>query len=477
MENSDKHVARVRLQSAFIQDTFRGVEVATGILCVLGQLKGNHKNSASVFQFDSAQFSVKQCRDWLTKNNIRYMRIESASILEDVRDIISNPLPHKKGEFELFIRGTIGFDVSGIAIAEEIDRLNTEGATRIIERINSAGGDVIDGFNIVSANLRSAATIETINEGVAASMAAVILATGDVRRAFDFSTALIHDPMIGAKSLAEIEDENQRANLLKIKNSLVKILKDATGQPDGTIDELMARETVMSATEQRQFGLVNNVIKSRVKKAPTNLSLLEVMNYAEAATAIPIDNTDIQIVKHVNMEQLTNFLELQSDASESSIISAVEAISNEAKTMRDTLKTTQDELAAAKQELETANGKLTTVHAANIKLAVNAAIETGKFPEENRDTLTAQATENLEMFNTMVGAMPAPHASVLEQIQSAAISGENTFTNDEGKKIKKDWDWYQQNDPTALQNLELTNKAEFDRLYKAYWGETEPATK
>ena len=145
--------------------------------------------------------------------------------------------------------------------------------------------------------------------------------------------------------------------------------------------------------------------------------------------------------------------------------------------MRDTLKTTQDELAASKVELEAANGKLKTVHAANIKLAVNAAIETGKFPEENRDTLTAQATANLEMFNTMVGTMPAPHASVLEQIQSAAISGENTFTNDEGKKIKKDWDWYQQNDPTALQNLELTNKAEFDRLYKAYWGEKEPATK
>lgn len=477
MENSNKHIARVRLQSAFIQDTFRGVEVSKGILCVLGQLKGNNRHSATAYQFDAGQFNLNECRQWLLKNNIRYMRIESASILEDVRDVLSNPLPHKKGEFELFIRGTIGFDVSGIAIAEEIDRLNTEGATRIIERINSAGGDVIDGFNIVSANLRSAATIETINEGVAASMAAVILATGDVRRAFDFSTALIHDPMIGAKSLAEIEDENQRANLTKIKNSLVKILKDATGQTDGEITELMARETVMSATEQRQFGLVNNVIKSRVKKAPANLSLLEVMNYAEAATALPLKNTDIQIVKHEKMEKLTNFLELQSDASESSIISAVEAISNEAKTMRETLKTTQDELAASKVELEAANGKLTTVHAANIKLAVNAAIDSGKFPEENRDTLTAQATANLEMFNTMVGAMPAPHASVLEQIQSAAISGENSYTNEAGKKVKKDWDWYQQNDPTALQNMELTNKAEFDRLYKEYWSEPETATK
>jgi ATP-dependent Clp protease protease subunit len=474
MEITDKHVARVRLQGAFIQETFRSFEVAKGILCVLGQLKGNHKNSATAYHFDSGQFSLKDCRNWLAKNNIRYMRIESAPILEDVRDLISNPLPHTKGVFELFIRGVIGFDVSGIAIAEEIDRLNSEGAVRIIERINSAGGDVIDGFNIVSANLRSTATIETINEGVAASMGAVILATGDVRRAYDFSTALIHDPMIGVKKLDELEDENQRANLTKIKDSLVKILKDATGQPDSIIAELMARETVMSATEQRQFGLVNNVIKSRVKKAPANLSLLEVMNYAEAATAIPLDKYDTQIVKHENMDKLCNFLELQNDANETSIVSAVEAISNEAKTMRDTLKTTQDELAAAKVDLKAANDKLGITHAANIKLAVDAAIDCGKFPEENRDTLTTQATENLAMFNTMVGTIPAPHASVLEQIQSAAFAGENSFKNEKGETVKKDWDWYQKNDPAALQNLEHTNKTEFDRLYTAYWDETIP---
>lgn len=402
------------------------------------------------------------------------MRIESAPILEDVRDLLSNPLPHKKDEFELFIRGTIGFDVSGIAIAEEIDRLNVEGATRIVERINSAGGDVIDGFNIVSANLRSEATIETINEGVAASMAAVILATGDIRRAFDFSTALIHDPMLGGTTLKEIEDENQRANLTKIKDSLVKILKDATGQTDSVITALMARETVLSATEQRQFGLVNNVIKSRVKKAPKNLSLLEVMNYSEAATALPVKDTDLQIQKSKKMEKLCDFLKLQHDASEDSILNAVEAFANEAKTMRETLKTTQDKLAAANVDLKAANDKLNASHADNVKLAVDAAIESGKFTDEHRETLTTQATENLEMFSTMVTAMPVPHASALELIQKAAMGGENTYTNKEGKQVKKDWDWYQQNDPTTLQNLQNSNPVEFDRLYKEYWGEKEP---
>lgn len=470
MDNTNNHVARVRLQSAFITGSLRGLDIAKGVTCMLGQLKGNRRNSAIEYHFNASQYSINEARAWLTKNNIKYMRIESAPALPDERDILSNQL--KAGEFEVFIRGTIGFDVSGIAVAEEIDRLNAEGATKITERINSAGGDVIDGFNIVSANLRSNAQIVTINEGVAASMAAVILATGDVRQAFDFSTALIHDPSLGGKSLSDQEDDQVRANLTKIKNSLVKILKDATGQTDQVIGEIMGRETVLSATEQRKFGLVTNVIKSRVKKAPANLTLLEVMNHAEAATANPLEDTEIQTFKTRKMEQLTNFLKLQSDASEGSILAAVQNLATEANTMTKTLESTQNELAEAKQALATANESLGAAHKANVVLAVNAAIESGKFTDEQRETLTTQATQNLTMFSAMVEAMPIPHASALDQIQAAAVNGDNTYKNEAGKEVKKDFDWYQKNDPVGLQNLQRTNPKEFERMYNEYAPET-----
>jgi hypothetical protein len=81
------------------------------------------------------------------------------------------------------------------------------------------------------------------------------------------------------------------------------------------------------------------------------------------------------------------------------------------------------------------------------------------------------------MFNAMVAAMPIPHASALETIQAAKLNGEGTYKNDAGESKKKDWDWYQQNDPTALQNLEATNPAEFNKLYAAYWEKAEVATK
>lgn len=475
MDNAENHIAKIRFSSAFLEDTFRRLNVEKGVKTIIGQLKGNNQHSPKDFLFDASQFSVKDCRSWLAQRTINFMRIESAGMLEDVRDTISNPLPHKPKEFQLFIRGTIGFDVSGVAIAEEIDRLNEEGAEKIILRINSAGGDVIDGFNIVSSVLRSKATVETINEGVAASMAAVILASGDQRRAFDFSTALIHDPMMAGETLENIEDEQQRNNLVKIKNGLVKILKDSTGQEESVINELMTRETVLSATEQRKFGLVNSVIKSRVKKAPANLSLLEIMNYSEAATARSFDS--IHITNFDKMKKLTNVLNLQDDASESSILEAVEAIQDKYKSLVEAHETTQNELAEIKPVLEAANGKLKINQAANIKLAVDAAITSGKFAEDQRDKLTAKAEENLEFFTEMVEAIPTPHASALEAITNAALTADNSFKNDKGETVKKDWDWFQQNDPLGLQNLQLSNPKEFDRLYDEYWKKEEPATK
>ena len=475
MDHSNSHVAKIRLSSAFQQDSFRSLKIQNGIEAIIGRLKGNKQLSTKDFHFDASQFSIADCRAWLGNKSMSFLRIEGAPNLPEIRDLISNPLPHKKTEFELFIRGTIGFDVSGIAIAEEIDRLNTEGATRITERINSAGGDVIDGFNIVAANLRSKAIIETINEGVAASMAAVILATGDERRAFDFSTALIHDPMISGTTLEQVEDEQKRNNLIKIKNGLVKILKDATGQPDNVINELMSRETVMSSSEQRKFGLVNSVIKSRIKRAPANLSLLEVMNYSEAATARDIDNIHTPNIH--KMKKITNFLNLQEDANEESILNALESQSKETETLKETLKTTQDELAQNKADLTSANEKLGASKEANVKLAVDAAIESGKFAADQREKLTAKAEEDLENFKEMVDLIPTPHASALEQIQSAAITADNSYKNDEGKIVKKDWDWFQQNDPVALQNLQIANPKEFNRLYSEYWEKEETVAK
>lgn len=374
-----------------------------------------------------------------------------------------------ENEYEINIRGIIGIDVSGKLIADEIEYLNNQGAKKIIERINSAGGDIIDGFNIVSANLQSETTIETINEGVAGSMAAIILASGDTghRKALDYSTALIHDPQMSGETIETIADENQKTNLTKIKNSLVKILKDACNQPENLISKLMTRETVFSAAEQKEFGLVDKIIKSRIKAPQTaNLSLLEIMNVCSDLK--PFNNNNS---KRKKMDELTNFLKLNNDATEKNILAAVKAIKDENAEAKKSFTNVTNELAQSKADLKIANESLKAFQDQKIANAVNNAITSGKFTDDQRQKLTEQATVNLDLFNTMVEIMPVIHKkSVMDELKNKGKKGENDEV--------KDWEYYQKNDPNFLKNLELTNVAEYTKLYEAYWEEKyEPVKK
>jgi len=373
-----------------------------------------------------------------------------------------------ENEYTINIRGEIGSAVSGVLIAETIEHLNREGAKRIIEKINSNGGFIEEGFNIINANLSSNATIETINTGVAASIAAVILASGDVRKAYDNSYALIHDPQISGESLEKVKDENLKANLIKVKNTIVKTLVDACNQPENVIKDLMKRETAFTAKEQKEFGLVDKVVKSRVKPPKTrNLSMLEIMNHYDKQFTK-------NALKTANMEELTNYLNLNSDASEKNILKAVQAISDKSETFKNqALKNKLDlekkaaENTKIKEELTAANDKLKSFHDQAVKNAVDSAINAGKFLEDQRETLTAQAAKDLVFFNEMVSTMPAVHNSVMNQIQNAGKTDGKTET----KETVKDWDYYQKNDPDYLKNLEISNVSEYAKLYEAYWNE------
>lgn len=358
-------------------------------------------------------------------------------------------------EYLISIRGLIGIDISGAAIANEIDFLTENGATKIIEEINSGGGVIADGLNIVHANLRSTAIIETVNVGVAASMGAIILASGDIRKALDFSTALVHDPQLGGQTLKDIKDENTRSNLQKMKDSLVKILTDATGKTATFVSKLMTRETVLTPQEQKEFGLVDSVVKSRIKKPQfKNLSLIEYMNVCE----------DLQTKTHKknSMENLTKFLKLNADASETSILEAVNAFKTDSDALKTQFEKAQDDLAQATQDLKAANEQLDSLKELAVTNAVNIAIDSGKFIEDSREKLTVQANKNLEFFNEMVGSMPKVHKSAFSEITNQKQT--------EGKEVK-DWDYYQKNDPKGLKLMELTNLEDYKKLYEKYWGE------
>ena len=109
--------------------------------------------------------------------------------------------------------------------------------------------------------------VSTICLGQAASMGAVLLSNGakGKRYALPNSRVMIHQPSGGAQG-QQTEIEIAAREILKIRDLLNRILADNTGKPLEVIQEDTERDKFLSAQEALDYGLVDQVIKSRNEK-------------------------------------------------------------------------------------------------------------------------------------------------------------------------------------------------------------------
>jgi ATP-dependent Clp protease protease subunit len=77
---------------------------------------------------------------------------------------------------------------------------------------------------------------------------------------------MIHQPSGGAEGKAS-DIEIQVKELLELKKRLNKIYANCTGQKLSVVEEAMDRDRFMSATEAKDFGLIDNVIVHREENA------------------------------------------------------------------------------------------------------------------------------------------------------------------------------------------------------------------
>ncbi|NLO39610.1 MAG: ATP-dependent Clp endopeptidase proteolytic subunit ClpP [Ruminiclostridium sp.] len=131
--------------------------------------------------------------------------------------------------------------------------------------INSPGGSVTAGMAIYDTMQHVKSDVSTICVGMAASMGAFLLTAGakGKRYALPNSTIMIHQPIGGAKGQAT--DIKIHAEwILKIKDSLNRILSDRTGQPLEKIQNDVERDYFMSAWEAKAYGIVDQVMERKV---------------------------------------------------------------------------------------------------------------------------------------------------------------------------------------------------------------------
>ncbi len=130
--------------------------------------------------------------------------------------------------------------------------------------INSPGGSVTAGMAIYDTMQYIKPQVSTICIGMAASMGAFLLSSGQKGKRYALPNAeiMIHQPLGGVQGQAE--DIKIHAEwILKTREKLNKILSSNTGQPLNIISRDTDRDNFMSADEAVQYGLIDQVIRDR----------------------------------------------------------------------------------------------------------------------------------------------------------------------------------------------------------------------
>ena len=181
---------------------------------------------------------------------------ESTPNGEKVYDIYSKLLESRI----IFINGEINDTLSNLVISELL-YLDSINHNDIDIYINSPGGSVSSGLEIIDTMNYIKSDVKTIVTGLAASMAAVILANGasGKRYSLKHSEIMIHQP-IGNISGQETDIKIQAERISSKKKILNKMLSNLTKKSLKIIEKDTERDKYMTSYEALEYGIIDNII-------------------------------------------------------------------------------------------------------------------------------------------------------------------------------------------------------------------------
>ena len=192
--------------------------------------------------------------------NLVPMVVEQSARGERAYDIYSRLLKERV----IFIVGPIEDYAANLIVAQMLYLESDNPEKDINIYINSPGGSVTAGMAIYDTMEFVKPDVATMCVGQAASMGALLLAAGakGKRYALPNSRVMIHQPLGGFQGQASDIDIHAR-EILKMKDTLNRILQKHTGQDIETIENDTDRDKFMSAADARDYGLVDEVLSQR----------------------------------------------------------------------------------------------------------------------------------------------------------------------------------------------------------------------
>lgn len=195
-----------------------------------------------------------------TKSQVIPIVVEQTGRMERAYDIYSRLLKERI----VFLGMPIDDNVSSLVIAQLLF-LEAENAEKdIFLYVNTPGGSVTAGLGVIDTMHYIKPDVSTICMGQASSMGAVLLASGanGKRSALPNARIMIHQPWGGIEG-ATSDIEIHAKELVLVKNRLIKMLADKTGQSEKRIKKDTDRDFFMTPEQAKDYGLIDQVLSHR----------------------------------------------------------------------------------------------------------------------------------------------------------------------------------------------------------------------
>jgi len=325
----------------------------------------------------------------------------------------------KKSEVSIF--GEIGgWGVSAADFTSQLSAIPEDHAITV--RINSQGGSVTEGYAIYNA-LKRRANVTTVVEGLAASMASVIMLAGSKIQANANSLIVIHNPLLmGATGNAE-ELRKLAADIEKIGTQISGIYVAATGKSEADVKAAMDAETMFTAEEAKAWGLIHEVIPdAEAEGAQNTLAPMivkmrsQIAACAASVATITAERDDIKAKLETVETQAAHSAE------------QIAALKVESDQRASALDAEQAAHAITKAQLDESRAEILRRDAES---AVDSAIAAGRLADTARAEFVALFIADADKAKTILAALPVargnapvPPESKDENVTDAAILAE-----------------------------------------------------
>jgi len=324
--------------------------------------------------------------------------------------------------------------------------------------IHSPGGDVLDGWAIYNSLKNSKAKITARVEGLAASMASVILMAADTVEIPENAYVMIHNPW--GLAIGDADEMRDTADLLdKLGNGLVNAYASRTGNSEKDIREMMDAETWMDGREAVERGFADKLLDGvalsarafdnrKFKMTPQSLtqnsdSTPIVATVDATPPDAPVEETPVEAQVETPAVEPVAPVEVEAEAApQASLIqraiaaltgrpdnAAIQAQLTEAQNLNATLHATNASLTARISELEPLARErdelLTAIQTAEARAAAQVAA-LGFTPESERSLPDAETDKGdiLAQFNAITD--PVESSKFYKENQAALIAAQRS---------------------------------------------------